>query len=108
MNRALVLVPTDAGDELEVLAAIGPLDRTEADRVWRSIERDGPDLETLYEVGARTLSDGSALANTIVGARLTRDARRIDGKAFAIAVYKKAKPGYHPMTQASVEKALGL
>ncbi len=79
MNRALVLVPTDAGDELEVLAAIGPLDRTEADRVWRSIERDGPDLETLYEVGARTLSDGSALANTIVGARLTRDARRIDG-----------------------------
>ncbi len=35
-------------------------------------------------------------------------AKSEDGKAFAIAVYKKAKPGYHPMTQASVEKALGL
>lgn len=29
-----------------------------------------------------------------------------DGKAFAKQVYAKAKPGYHPMTQASIEKAL--
>ncbi len=33
-------------------------------------------------------------------------AKTPDGKAFAKQVYKKAKPGYHPMTQASIEKAL--
>ena len=73
MNRAMILVPTDAqraSDEaLEVLAAIGPIDRAEADRVWRSIERDAPDLETLYEVGSRTLASGSALDRALVGAR---------------------------------------
>jgi len=35
-------------------------------------------------------------------------AKTDDGKQFAIAVYKKAKPGYHPLTQGSVDKALGL
>ena len=35
-------------------------------------------------------------------------AKTPDGKAFAIEVYAKAKPGYHPLTQGSVEKALGL
>ncbi len=33
-------------------------------------------------------------------------AKTPDGKAFAKQVYAKAKPGYHPMTQASIEKAL--
>ena len=35
-------------------------------------------------------------------------AKSEEGKQFAIGVYRKAKPGYHPMTQGSVEKALGL
>ncbi len=35
-------------------------------------------------------------------------AKTDDGKAFAKAVYQKARPGYHPMTQASVDKVLGL
>ena len=35
-------------------------------------------------------------------------AKTPDGKAFAIEVYAKAKPGYHPLTQGSVEKVLGL
>ncbi|MGB0135364.1 M1 family metallopeptidase [Dokdonella sp.] len=35
-------------------------------------------------------------------------ARTPDGKAFAIEVYARAKPGYHPLTQGSVEKVLGL
>ncbi len=35
-------------------------------------------------------------------------ARTEDGKQFAIASYRKAKPGYHPLTRASVEKVLGL
>jgi diguanylate cyclase (GGDEF)-like protein len=81
MNRAMVLVPSethadargdgrrDGDPSLEVLAAIGPIDRAEADRVWRSIERDAPDLETLYEVGSRTLATGSALDRALVGAR---------------------------------------
>lgn len=38
----------------------------------------------------------------------TELAKSDEGKAFAIAVYQKAKPGYHPLTQASVEKVLGL
>jgi hypothetical protein len=33
-------------------------------------------------------------------------AKTPDGLAFARGVYAKAKPGYHPMTQASIEKAL--
>jgi hypothetical protein len=33
-------------------------------------------------------------------------AKTPDGRAFAREVYAKAKPGYHPMTQASIEKAL--
>ena len=35
-------------------------------------------------------------------------AKTEDGKQFAIASYKKAKPGYHPLTRGSVEKVLGL
>jgi diguanylate cyclase (GGDEF)-like protein len=69
MNRAMVLVPRGEPGALEVLAAIGPIDRAEADRVWRAIERDAPDLETLYEVGSRTLASGSALDRALVGAR---------------------------------------
>ena len=35
-------------------------------------------------------------------------AKSEEGKRFAIAAYEKAKPGYHPLTQSSVEKVLGL
>ncbi len=35
-------------------------------------------------------------------------AKSDEGKAFAIDVYRTARPGYHPMTQGSVDKALGL
>ena len=35
-------------------------------------------------------------------------AKSEDGKAFAKGVYSKARPGYHPLTQASVDKVLGL
>ena len=38
----------------------------------------------------------------------TELAKSEDGKAFAKSVYSKARPGYHPMTQASVDKVLGL
>ncbi len=35
-------------------------------------------------------------------------AKTAQGKALALAIYKKARPGYHPMTQGSVDKALDL
>ncbi len=50
MNRAAIFLDDESGS-LRGMAAVGPMDREEADRVWRSIEKDGPDLETLYEAG---------------------------------------------------------
>ena len=35
-------------------------------------------------------------------------AKTAEGKAWAIEQYTKAKPGYHPITQGSIEKVLGL
>lgn len=49
MNRAAIFL--ERSGTLEGAAAVGPLDEDEADRVWRSIEAEGPDLTTLYEVG---------------------------------------------------------
>jgi diguanylate cyclase (GGDEF)-like protein len=52
MNRAAIFLVdhADAG-WLHGMAAVGPVDEEEADRVWRSIEEDGPDLQALYEAG---------------------------------------------------------
>ncbi len=54
MNRAMLFL-ADPKDRrlLHGVAAIGPADRDEADRVWKSIEADAHDLETLYESGLR-------------------------------------------------------
>jgi len=54
LNRAMLFLadPTDRR-KLRGLAAVGPSDRGEADRVWRSIEADAHDLEALYEAGLR-------------------------------------------------------
>jgi len=35
-------------------------------------------------------------------------AKKPDDKDWAIAIYARAKPGYHPVTQAAAERALGL
>ena len=53
-NRAMIFLadPLDP-QRLIGVAAVGPADRAEADRVWRSIEADAHDLETLYEAGLR-------------------------------------------------------
>ncbi len=56
-NRAMIFL-ADADPEgdrgtLHGVAAIGPADRDEADRVWKSIEAAAHDLETLYESGLR-------------------------------------------------------
>ena len=44
----------------------------------------------------------------LVVARYEALAKTPDGKAFARSVYEKARAGYHPLTQASIEKVLGL
>ena len=54
LNRAmLLLVDEEDRRRLKGVAAVGPADRQEADRVWRSIEAHAPDLETLHEAGDR-------------------------------------------------------
>jgi diguanylate cyclase (GGDEF)-like protein len=46
---------------LHGVAAVGPLDREHADRVWRSIAAEDPDLHTLYQSGARVGDEPDAL-----------------------------------------------
>lgn len=61
-NRArLFVVDAEARGRLQGVAAIGPRDAEEADRVWRSIADEGPDLETLYQAGLRSLEQPGAL-----------------------------------------------
>lgn len=50
MNRAALFLSGEDG-MLRGVAGVGPMDREEADRVWRAIEADAPDLETLHEAG---------------------------------------------------------
>jgi diguanylate cyclase (GGDEF)-like protein len=54
LNRAMLFL-ADPKDRhlLRGTAAVGPADRDEADRVWKAIEADARDLETLYELGLR-------------------------------------------------------
>jgi len=49
MHRAAIFLERDG--TLCGAGAVGPMDEEEKDRVWRAIEREGPDLETLYEAG---------------------------------------------------------
>jgi diguanylate cyclase (GGDEF)-like protein len=52
LNRAMILLVDETDRRrLKGAAAVGPADAEEADRVWRSIEADAPELETLYEAG---------------------------------------------------------
>ncbi len=49
MNRAAIFL--ERGGVLQGIGGVGPLAKDEADRIWRSIEKDAPDLQTLYEAG---------------------------------------------------------
>jgi len=49
MNRAAIFL--ERGGVLEGIGGVGPLSEDEADRIWRSIEKEAPDLQTLYEAG---------------------------------------------------------
>jgi len=79
LNRAMLfftdpLAPesasTNPGSEpacLHGVAAVGPLDRAHADRVWKSIEAEDPDLHTLYRAGVRAGDDPDALDHRVRG-----------------------------------------
>lgn len=71
LNRAMIFVPSTADRSvLAGAAAIGPADADEADRVWRAIEAERPDLETLYEAGLRRLDAPGALDRAVRAARV--------------------------------------
>jgi len=61
-NRAMLFF-VDERDRgrLRGVAAVGPADRQEADRIWKSIESDAPDLDALYQAGLRQRAERSAL-----------------------------------------------
>ena len=58
-NRAMILIAEHG--ELRGKAAVGPQTREEADRVWKSIEAERPDLRTLYLAGLRERPSPGAL-----------------------------------------------
>lgn len=75
MNRAMVFLP-DGPDVLRGRAAVGPSSHDEADRTWRAIEREAPDLEALWQAGLAERGrpgelDGRVRATRIRGAGAT-------------------------------------
>jgi diguanylate cyclase (GGDEF)-like protein len=62
LNRAMLFLADDGDrNQLRGVAAVGPADAAEADRVWKSIELDAPDLWTLYAAGLRRRDDPGEL-----------------------------------------------
>lgn len=54
LNRAMLFFVDEAERSvLKGVAAVGPASPEEADRVWRSIREDAPELEVLYEAGLK-------------------------------------------------------
>jgi diguanylate cyclase (GGDEF)-like protein len=71
LNRAMIFSVDEGARELVGTAAVGPDGREEADRVWRSIEADAPDLFTLYEAGLRERNRPGALDKRVRGFRVS-------------------------------------
>ncbi len=83
LNRAMLFF-ADENDRnlLRGVLAVGPADAGEADRVWRSIMTDQPDLQTLYEAGLRRSAEPGELDR-----RVRETVLRIDGDSpVALAV----------------------
>ncbi|MCB9597087.1 MAG: sensor domain-containing diguanylate cyclase [Sandaracinaceae bacterium] len=71
MHRAAIFL--DRGGALVGAAGVGPLDEAEADRVWRSIEQDQPDLQTLYESGLALRKRPGSFDRVVRSARVEAD-----------------------------------
>ncbi len=73
LNRAMLFFVDENARELVGAAAVGPDGHDEADRVWRSIEADAPDLFTLYEAGLRQRDKPCPLDQRVRTTRLSAD-----------------------------------
>ncbi|MCA9622419.1 MAG: sensor domain-containing diguanylate cyclase, partial [Myxococcales bacterium] len=74
LNRAMLfLVDEERRGWLRGVAAVGPEDAAEADRVWRAIEADAPDLDTLYESGLERRKAPGPLDRTVRKRRVEID-----------------------------------
>jgi diguanylate cyclase (GGDEF)-like protein len=71
LNRAMLFFVDENARELVGGAAVGPDGSGEADRIWRSIEADAPDLLTLYEAGLRQRESPSPLDRRVRKLRLS-------------------------------------
>ncbi len=58
LNRAMIFLLADDRTRLVGAAAVGPADAAEADRIWRAIEAEAPDLDKLRAAGARRARPG--------------------------------------------------
>ncbi len=71
LNRAMIFLEDELDRSvLRGACAVGPADAEEADRVWRSIEEDAPDLETLYQAGLRQREHPGELDRRVRGTRV--------------------------------------
>jgi diguanylate cyclase (GGDEF)-like protein len=76
LNRAMLfLVDERDRGALHGVASVGPSDEAEADRVWKAIESDAPDLETLYEAGLRQRAHPGPLDRRVRGTLVSADGR---------------------------------
>jgi len=82
LNRAMLFLrdPSDASLLLG-WAAVGPADAEDADRVWKSIEADAPDLDTLYEAGLRQRDNPGPLDRAVQELRIPLSASGPFGRA---------------------------
>jgi diguanylate cyclase (GGDEF)-like protein len=71
LNRAMLFfVDPQARTLLRGAGAVGPVDAEEAHRVWKAIEAEAPDLETLYESGLQHRERPSRLDQRVRAATL--------------------------------------
>jgi diguanylate cyclase (GGDEF)-like protein len=64
-NRAMLFLLRDGRVELEGTMAVGPADRNEADRVWKSLEKSHYDLSSLYDAGLTAQRSNSVLDSRV-------------------------------------------
>lgn len=115
LNRAMLFfadVPAGAGpsdDEppgLRGVAAVGPVDREQADRVWKSIEAEDPDLHTLYRAGVRAGDDPDALDQRVRG--VVVDPRGASRVALALGGLEVVTAGGHDDLDGLLDPATGV
>ncbi len=86
MNRAMLFYTDGIDRALAGAAAVGPADREEADRVWRSIEAEAPDLKTLYTAGLHQRDNPGRLDRMVRALRLP-----VEGKSPISMALKRAE-----------------